>query len=468
MRVSFIGHASLLIESGDVRMLTDPWWAGPCFGAQWWIYPGPCVEAVDDSRPNWIYLSHGHNDHFHPGTLARFRNTKILVAKELDLAAALQKMGFEVVALGDGEKAELSPGVHVTIRPTVNDDTLMVVSDKCEVCVNMNDAIHATSPEVQDRFIAWLRKEYGSVDYLFCGYGTASHFPNCYRIPNKDNVKTAALRQHYFNQSWARVVQNLEPKYAFPFAADVALLEEDLFWANEPVHNAERPVDLLNHNGTPSRTQALDIAPGFVVENGDVKQRVLRTPLSSENMRREYKTQIEKANFYSEVGSEEIKRIMPLIQENLQVCEPYLSTYPGNYSALLRLRNSAQAIEVTKQRKKVSARVIPDPGTAGSNYDLVFTTRASYLQRSLDSKYGNEILFVGSGCLFEFPTVEAVSRQVHQEVRHIVRSHTECPSSRYGASSRVMFESKQFVKRLLGRQPKELYDLMQWTVFSKD
>jgi hypothetical protein len=469
MRVSFVGHASLLIECDDVRILTDPWWAGPCFGAQWWIYPEPRIELVEETKPNYIYLSHGHNDHFHPGTLTRFsRDTKILVAKELDLIPELQKMGFEVLALPDREAVELSPGVKVTIRPTINDDTLLVVSHGSEVCVNLNDAIHATPREVQDRFIAWLRKEFPVIDYVFCGYGTASHFPNCYRIPTKDNRKTAAIRQHHFNQSWARIIDGLKPKFAFPFAADVVLLEDDLFWANEPVHNSERPVDLLNRQGVPTATQALDIGPGFVVERGEVKQRVLRAPLSSEILAREFKAQIEKANYYPEVRPEEFGRVLPVLQRNLEVCEPFLTTYSGSYRFLIRIRNSAQGIEVSKSRGKIAAQIISDPRDQGKDYDLIFTSRMSYLQRSLDSKYGNEILFVGSGCLFEFPDVEAVSRRVHEEVRHIVRRHDACPPPRYGASSPLTYKSKELVKRLLGMKTPNLYDLYEWTVFTKD
>jgi L-ascorbate metabolism protein UlaG (beta-lactamase superfamily) len=35
MRITFIGHASLLIEANRLNIVSDPWWNGPCFGAQW-------------------------------------------------------------------------------------------------------------------------------------------------------------------------------------------------------------------------------------------------------------------------------------------------------------------------------------------------------------------------------------------------------------------------------------------------
>jgi L-ascorbate metabolism protein UlaG (beta-lactamase superfamily) len=72
MKVTFIGHASILIEANGVRILSDPWWNGPCFGAQWWLYPDAFLAAVEERPIDYIYISHGHHDHFHPPTLRQF------------------------------------------------------------------------------------------------------------------------------------------------------------------------------------------------------------------------------------------------------------------------------------------------------------------------------------------------------------------------------------------------------------
>lgn len=468
MRISFVGHASILVESKNISILTDPWWAGPCFGAQWWIHPSPFLDVLAEPKLQYIYVSHGHSDHLHPGTLARFdRNTKILVAKDLDIGPWLTKMGFPVLELPDGESVELGSGVRATIRPTINNDSLLVISDGKETCVNLNDALHATPAVVQDKFIAWLKERHTSIDYLFCGYGTASHFPNCYRIPGKDYAKTAAQRQHHFNSVWARIVQELKPKFAFPFAADVLLLEEDLFWANEPVHNAERPVHLLRHGGVPNDTEAFDLAPGFVIDGGEIKRRIIRSPICNEVLAEEYKAQIEKANYYPEIAQSEVSGVLPLVENNLRVCEDYLVTFPGSYKVLLRFRNSEKGIAIAKTGRRLSAEIVTAGSDASFTYDLIFTTRLPYLKRSLDTQHGNEMMFVGSGCLFDFPDAETVSRGIHEEIRHVVRYHSACPSPRYGNSSAFVHKSKHLVKRALGMQEEDLYDLQKWTVFSK-
>src|SRR5262245_57509844 len=174
MRVTFIGHASVLVESNGVSILSDPWWNGPCFGAQWWLHPEPCLAVVEQRRPDYIYISHGHHDHFHPSTLKLFdRQTTVLVARDSDLGPAIQAMGSPVRTVAPDEECHLGSGVRCRIIPTHADDTLMTVTDGRETFVNANDALHACPTAVQDRFIELLRRQYPRVDYLFCGYGVA-------------------------------------------------------------------------------------------------------------------------------------------------------------------------------------------------------------------------------------------------------------------------------------------------------
>ena len=56
MKTTFVGHAAILVETKGLRILSDPWWQGPCFGAQWWIYPKRSLEAVDSAPVDYIYV----------------------------------------------------------------------------------------------------------------------------------------------------------------------------------------------------------------------------------------------------------------------------------------------------------------------------------------------------------------------------------------------------------------------------
>ena len=76
MRITFIGHASLLIEANGLSIVSNPWWNGPCFGAQWWPYPLPHVEAVRDRRVDYVYVSHGPIISIPHQSLGRGRRTQ--------------------------------------------------------------------------------------------------------------------------------------------------------------------------------------------------------------------------------------------------------------------------------------------------------------------------------------------------------------------------------------------------------
>ena len=66
MRITFLGQAGLFIETKHGTILCDPWF-NPAYFASW--FPFPSNEDVDIEklrRPDYLYLSHLHHDHFDP------------------------------------------------------------------------------------------------------------------------------------------------------------------------------------------------------------------------------------------------------------------------------------------------------------------------------------------------------------------------------------------------------------------
>jgi hypothetical protein len=467
MKITFIGHAAILVEAGGVSVLSDPWWRGPCFGAQWWIHPEPFVQPVETRQVDYIYLSHGHADHFHAGTLSSFaRDTKVLVSATTGLAPAVRELGFPVIEVRDDETITLGEqGLKCRIVETHAHDTLMTLDDGHEVCVNLNDALHSAPRAVQDEFIMRLRALHPRMAYVFCGYGIASHFPNCYEIPNKDRVATTARRQAHFNREWSRLIGELKPVYGFPFAADVVFLEDDLFWANEATHNSERPTTVFQQEQPGSPVIVADIAPGFVVENSVVTAPVLRQPLRAEHLRVLCAEQIERANRYGRVDDQGVQQVVDLLNGHLDHCREALLRHQGDYRFLIRLRNGALGIVVEKRGATITISAQPDRPDA--EFDVVYTTRLAYLRWALTRAYGDEILFVGSGGIFDYIEATAARENLHRQLIQLIRRHSPAPQG-FGARSSVLRAAKQLIKRALGRRPeRDLYDLVEWTVFRR-
>lgn len=468
MKITFVGHASILIETGTISILSDPWWRGPCFGAQWWVYPPPAVERLNGVKPDYIYISHGHHDHLHPGTLKQFsRDTVILVAQSSNMTRFIRDMGFTVIEVGEEALPLGSAGVSCRIVPTYSDDTLMALGDGREVCLNINDALHSAPASIQESVAARLKEWYPVIDYVFCGYGTASHFPNCYVIPGKNSAATAAHRQTYFNRQWARLIERLDPAFGFPFAADVVFLEEDLQWANEPMHNGERPTDAFRELFPASRVSVVDIAPGYVIEDRVTRNNALWKPLSIDELRTDLAQQIARANRYGSVTDEGLDEVAGLLQGVLDTQRDFLLGYEGNYRFLIRFRNSDAGMLVEKRGRHLGLERIKMEGGRLPPFDVMYTTRLQYLRNSLAERYGNEILFVGSGGIFEYADRAAASRNLHREFQVLLRKPGKTRLRRYGNSSKPVYKLKQAVKRMLGHKSENLYDLDAWTVYAK-
>ena len=468
MKCTFIGHASILLEAAGVTVLSDPWWLGPCFGAQWWTWPRPHTSALGEQRIDYIYLSHGHHDHFHQGTLATLpRSAKVLVSSALDLAAGVRALGFEVIEVPPDQPVRLGGGAagpQVRIMPTYGDDTLMALSDGREVCLNLNDALHSAPAAVQNTFMQQLRQLYPTIDYVFCGYGVASHFPNCYVIPGKDAAASAAKRQAHFNREWVRLIAGLAPRFGFPFAADVVFLQDELFWANEATHNPERPTTVFERQHAGSATSVIDIAPGFEIEDGRVASDVRRQPIHADELRQALGDQISRANRVGRDTDALINETVDLLRAHLSNCRGYLSTFVGDYTLGLRFVNSGTALVLEKRGPALSLRTVEPSQLPPA--DLVYATRWAYLRWALQRQYGDEILFVGSGGIFEYASREAAERALHRELITLIRNQGE--QRRAPPEGGVVPRAKRIVKRLLGReQPRDLYDLLDWTVFQR-
>ena len=72
MKITYLTHASLLIEINKLKIVTDPWLIGPSWGGSLWHFPVHKYKPSNLPKPDIIYFSHGHDDHFHEETINNF------------------------------------------------------------------------------------------------------------------------------------------------------------------------------------------------------------------------------------------------------------------------------------------------------------------------------------------------------------------------------------------------------------
>lgn len=235
MRIEYICHACCLVETGDLKIVTDPWFAGPAFCEKWYVFPKPVrTDFVDQT--DVVLISHGHEDHLHEATLRLFpKDARVFYPYSFFAGAKeyIQNIGFSnVTEAVTFKKYRLSDRTSVTFIINSH-DSIMVIESDGKVLVNANDALHSSAEKVIDYFVSAIKARWPRIDTLLCGFGGASYFPNLIHIEGKDDREISLAREQLFAHTFCRIVRGIEPEVAIPFAADFCLLDPGQLWINE-------------------------------------------------------------------------------------------------------------------------------------------------------------------------------------------------------------------------------------------
>jgi L-ascorbate metabolism protein UlaG (beta-lactamase superfamily) len=123
LRATIVGHSSVLIQAGDLNILTDPIWSQraspvPFAGPRRVLAPGVAFEALPEIDA--VLLSHNHYDHMDIATLRRLNaEHRPLVVTPLGNDVILRRAIPDIrVAAGDWwSRVNIGKGGEVTIVP---------------------------------------------------------------------------------------------------------------------------------------------------------------------------------------------------------------------------------------------------------------------------------------------------------------------------------------------------------------
>jgi len=240
MYFRILSHACIAVGGAGKTILTDPWLLGSCYWRSWWNYPPVKPELWEGLRPDAIYITHVHWDHFHGPTLKRFdRNTLILVPMFPSdrMRRDLNAMGFEkVVEIPHGGSYALGEDFRITsYQFSPWGDSAVVIETEGIKLFDANDAKLMGQPLKQ------ILRRHGRFDFAFRSHSSANDRV-CYRYTDTGDVfeEDASV----YAQSFYRFMEMVSPRYAVPFASNHCFLHEDVAQFNRIV---ETPLQVQRH-----------------------------------------------------------------------------------------------------------------------------------------------------------------------------------------------------------------------------
>ena len=235
MRITFLGHAGLWIETAEGTILCDPFF-NPAYFHSW--YPFPSNEGIDlerISKPDFLYVSHLHADHYDRKLLAEVvdRNAIVLLPDyPIDLMEkSYRDLGYrQFVKTRNGVPTQLGRDLSVAILAMVAPtdgplgDSGLIVDDGETRIFDQND-----SRPIDLEALAQL----GPFDGHFVQFSGAIWFPFVYQYPPA-MVKALSEKKRANEMARAlRYVREVGGTYVFPSAGPPCFLDDGLWEFND-------------------------------------------------------------------------------------------------------------------------------------------------------------------------------------------------------------------------------------------
>lgn len=260
MRITCTGHAGLFIETDHGSILCDPW-RSPAYFASWFVFPDNAAVGFGELRPDYLYLSHLHRDHYDPEVLRRFvpKTTTVLLPDfpTDDLRVALSDLGFSsFVSTTNGEPVELD-GLRVMIAAMTSPadgplgDSCLAVDDGSVRFLNQNDA----RPRDFEPIVAL-----GPYDGHSLQFSGAIWWPVVYELAPETKSALGARKRENGMARAMRFAETVGAAFVFPNSGPPALLDDDLFAYNDFDNSADNPF--------PDQTVFLDYLAAHGHDNG--------------------------------------------------------------------------------------------------------------------------------------------------------------------------------------------------------
>ena len=278
--------------------------------------------------------------------------------------------------------------------------------------INANDALHSSRRDLIHEYCRILRRRFPRIEYLFCGFGGASYFPNCIRVPGKDDIAVARARETFFLQNFALIAELLQPRQAFPFAAHFVLPDAHTWWISQTRLAMERPSETVRRLSPRSRIEFFDLQPGDFVKDGVVN--VSEPPVDVDGDARGVvlKRYPPAASRTPLAFDDVVRDVRAAIARHAR---------RDDLNAVVALWDIPErALHITVQGGSVKVQDVTAEEVHELQSEVVFETRSDLLQSTMHSAFGRDLISIGYGCEVRLRSRAEMARAPHERLLNLL------------------------------------------------
>ena len=247
--LQLINHASILIDHGEISLLSDPWYQGEAFHKGWNLIHELTDEEIITllDQVTHIWISHEHPDHFSIMFFKKFgdkikdRNIQIIFQKTNDkrVETFLSKSGYDLVIIEFNSWIKLGEDFEILCFKDGFYDSGLAIKTNDKTIINLNDC------EVKDPSRCnEVLKITGECDILVSQFSYAAWKGGkdnlaWRQLAAKEKINTLKLQTSFF-----------KPKVLVPFASYVYFSNDLNFYLNDAANKPEDVIKAFEGNDT--------------------------------------------------------------------------------------------------------------------------------------------------------------------------------------------------------------------------
>jgi hypothetical protein len=280
MRLEWVNHASFVIRSKGIHLITDPWLDGTAFNHGWKLLSPTVFRYEDFADITHIWFSHEHPDHFSPPNLKRIPEAlrrKITVlfheTKDKRVLKVCKAYGFAVRELAEGEVATLADDFRLICGRQGLIDSWIAVFAENKTLLNMNDCIFTKHDDLLS-----IRQKVGKVDVSLLQFSYANWVGN-----KGDHVSHMRHAQRKLNEIKVHL-QLFQPSVFIPCASFIYFSHKENYFMNQCANRIDAVYEFASKD---LKVPTVVLYPGDTWEVGD--------PRDSSTSLHRYQADVERA-----------------------------------------------------------------------------------------------------------------------------------------------------------------------------